>query len=91
MKSTIVETKISDKKLRNDIEDFEIITNQHAYLIMSSDTSNALAGLYKDCFPDYLSNIDIVKAKHPNGILGLFQGNKIICDEDLDFGVVDIR
>ena len=92
MKSTIVETKISDeklRKLRNDIHDFEIITNQHAYLIMSSDTSNALAEVYMNYFP--VLNKDIVKAKHPNGILGSFEGKKIFCDDDLEYGVVEIR
>ena len=94
MKSTIVKTKISDeklRKLRNDIHDFEIITNQHAYLIMSSDTSNALAEVYMDYFPAYLSNKDIVKAKHPKGILGSFEGKKIFCDDDLEYGVIEIR
>lgn len=77
MRISIV-NKLDTKKLMESVHSYEDMTLKKPYTIMSKETAKALANE----FP----NADIL-----NGYLAYYNGYKILIDNSLDFGEVDIR
>lgn len=82
-----MKTKIIDiNKLSEEIENFEVMTNQKAYLFMHRATT------------DYLENTIPTKELYLNNsscrfsdVIAKFQGRNVYIDDDLKFGEVEIR
>lgn len=92
MKTNIITYEIDEDKLRKKILDFECITNQHAYIIMNRKTADALEEKYKPCIIGSKEEIEKLAYKFKNGFyIGVYNGNKIFIDDDLEFGEIDIR
>lgn len=92
MKTNIITYEIDDNKLRNRIIDFECITNQHAYIFMSQKTASVFEEQHKPYIIGSKEAIDKLAYKFKNGFyIGVYDGNKIFIDDDLEFGEVDIR
>lgn len=89
MKVNIYKKQIDLNKLREEIHNFEIITNQTAYLIMNVQTYNDIAEQFKEWLPAY--TVEEIKMKFPEGMIGVFEGNKIFCDPCLKDGEIEIR
>ena len=77
MKINITQWKFNTNNLDYNVECYQIINNVKAYLIMSQDTADALAGEY---------NTFVAR-----GQICRYKGNKILIDNDLKFGEVEIR
>lgn len=89
MKSTIIETQIYTLKLDKDIQFFTATHGFKPYLFMNKETCNAMeVPIIKegDCI-----SIDREALKLENGYLAKYKGHKIIIDDDIPFGEVDIR
>lgn len=93
MKSTIVETQIYTLKLDKDIQFFTATHGFKPYLFMDKETCECLfkameVPIIKE--GDRIS-IDKEALKLENGYLAKYKGHKIIIDDDIPFGEVDIR
>lgn len=73
---------VNNDKLQEEINRYETLTNQNAYLFMSKNTMDALAlailpfstpDMYKEC------------------IMCNFKGRKVFQNDELEFGEVEIR
>lgn len=90
MRTNIVRNIIDTDKLSAEIDRYEIITNQNAYLFIHTATI--------DCMKNAISNEELypcMELKNSNccssGIIAKFQGRKVYIDDDLKFGEVEIR
>ena len=75
---------VVDKDILDDaIEAFDTIhRDQIAYLIMNTETAKILNdNMCEEVYPGYL-----VKAP-----LGMYRGSKVLIDESLEFGEIDVR
>lgn len=76
IKSTIIETQIYTLKLDKDIQFFTATYGFKPYLFMNKETCTNLSNAIE--VPEY-------------GYLVKYKGHKIIIDDDIPFGEVDIR
>lgn len=84
MKQNIFDIKIDFKELDNEIKEFVNTQNSDPYLIMSKDTAKVITN--QCCkFRVDLSNIK------EYGRLRQYKGYKVLIDDDLSIGDVDIR
>lgn len=83
MKIKVTKTIIDKDGLDNAIDAFDTAhKNQIAYLIMNTETAKILNdNMCEEIYPGYL-----VKAP-----LGMYRGSKVLIDDSLEFGEVDIR
>ena len=92
---------LDEDKLQKDMNDFEIVHGQQAYLFMNEATAKQLSYLCDSSLDPKLIT-DPLKTKfrgYTQGergtlggyILGMYQGRKIYIDDSLKFGEVDIR
>ena len=92
MKTNIITYEIDENKLRKEILDFESITNQHAYIIMNQKTADVLEKKYNPCIIGSKDEIEkLAKKLKDKHTIAVYDGNKIVIDDDLEFGEVDIR
>lgn len=80
MKVDIVTQTIDVEKLLDKINEFEVITNQEAYLFMSRTTMRAIASKYTQLL------IDDGKSMCP-----FLNGRSVYVKDKLQFGEVEIR
>lgn len=73
---------VNNEKLQEEINGYEALTNQNAYLFMSKNTMDALA---LATLP--FSNPDMYK----ESIMCKFKGRKVFQNDELEFGEVEIR
>lgn len=73
---------VNNNKLLEEINRYELLTNQNAYLFMSKDTIDALA-LASLPFSDPDSYKESIMCK--------FKGRKVFQNDELEFGEVEIR
>ena len=85
MKEKIVKQVVDIDNLHRQMDFFEHMNNQCAYLIMSKDTVKKLIEELGSPFPD---GVSICKNY---GILSEYHGRKVFIDDDLEYGIVDIR
>lgn len=83
MKTNLIKTVISTGDLRRNIENFELLTNQMAILLMNEETRKILED---KCM---LSNG--YKPLEGLGTLKAYNNRKIFIDNDLGYGEIDIR
>ena len=83
MKIKVTKTIIDQDKLDNTIDTYDTLHHdQIAYLIMNTETAKTLNdNMCEEVYPGYL-----VKAR-----LGMYRGSKVLIDESLEFGEVDVR
>ena len=83
MKIKVTKTIIDQDKLDNTIDTYDTLHHdQIAYLIMNTETAKILNdNMCEEVYPGYL-----VKAR-----LGMYRGSKVLIDESLEFGEVDVR
>ena len=83
MKVKVTRTVVDKDKLDDAIEAFDTIhRDQIAYLIMNTETAKILNdNMCEEVYPGYL-----VKA-----CLGIYRGSKVLIDDSLEFGEVDVR
>lgn len=82
MKVDIANRVLNETELDKSIRNFEVVWSADAYLFMSESTAEALSSptsLKPNC------------RDGTQGVLYMYKGNKVFMDNDLDFGVVDIR
>lgn len=82
MKVDIANRVLNEAELDKLIWNFEVVWSTDAYLFMSESTAEALSSptsLKPNC------------CDGAQGVLCRYKGNKVFKDNDLDFGVVDIR
>lgn len=82
MKVDIANRVLNDAELDKSIRKFEVVWSTNAYLFMSESTAAALSSptsLKPNC------------CGGTQGVLCMYKGSKVFMDNDLDFGVVDIR
>lgn len=82
MKVKVARTVIDKDKLDSTIDTYDTVHyDQAAYLIMNSDTATiANEELSKQYFDHIVG-----------GELGMYRGRKVLIDESLEFGEVDVR
>ena len=85
MKEKIVKQVVDIDNLNRQMEFFEHMNNQYAYLIMSKDTVKKLIAELESPVPD-----GVLICKN-YGILYEYRGRKVFIDDDLEYGIVDIR
>lgn len=78
MKVNIVKPIVNISNLNYNIECYEDVHNVEAYLIMNHDTAESLAAQFNTIIP-------------MKGKIAMYNGNKILIDDDLKYGEVDIR
>ena len=83
MKVKVTRTVIDKNKLDDAIDKYDVIhKDQIAYLIMNTETAKILNdNMCEEVYPGYL-----VKAR-----LGMYRGSKVLIDDSLEFGEVDVR
>lgn len=83
MKVKVTKTIVDKDVLDDAIEKFDMThETQIAYLIMNTETAKILNdNMCEEVYPGYL-----VKAR-----LGMYRGSKVLLDESLEFGEVDVR
>ena len=81
MKVDIAQRHVDTEKLNKAIQEFEIITNQKAYLFMNRDTALALTN------PLEMSHLSM----EYSDVVMLYAGNRVYFDRRLGFGEVEIR
>ena len=83
MKVKVTKTVVDKDILDDAIEAFDTIhKDQIAYLIMNTETAKTLNdNMCEEIYPGYL-----VKAP-----LGMYRGSKVLIDDSLKFGEVDVR
>jgi hypothetical protein len=93
MKSTIIETQIYPLKLDKDIQFFTATNECKPYLFMSKDTCLSLSNAMEIPFIKEANRISIDKEalQLKDSLLAKYKGHKIIIDDDIPFGEVDIR
>ena len=92
MKTNIITYEIDENKLRNKILDFEEITKLHAYIFMNQKTASVFEEQHKPYIIGSKEAIDKLAYKFKNGFyIGVYDGNKIFIDDNLEFGEIDIR
>ena len=92
---------LDEERLQKDMNDFEIVHEQQAYLFMNESTAKQLAYLcdssldpkltanpFKTKFRGYVQG---ERGTLGGYIFGMYQGRKIYINEGLKFGEVDIR
>ena len=92
MKMKLIKYEFDLKELNNNISYFRGQNGFEPYLIMNTETVDAFR-LYVNTmhkYPLWGENIPITKA-HENGLVGKYEGNTILIDDELEFGVVDLR
>ena len=73
-------------KLRNEINEYKSQTNcSEPYLFMSEETIAAVLKEHPDTCP-YASKVFVNR-----GVIGMYTGYKVFVDDDLTFGMVEIR
>ena len=95
MKVYMFDGYVNNRALDEAICRHEAITvGEVPYLVMSSATANQMIkeiNEYCD-FPDLkIPTIEESKVQYPEGRLGVYEGCKVFCDEDLELGVIDVR
>lgn len=80
MQINIANIILDEDKLNKEIDDFEIVHKQQAYLFMNMETMEKL---------ETFSNENTKPIG--NGVLCLFNGRKVYKDNDLKFGEIEIR
>lgn len=83
MKTNLIRSVISTGDLRRNIEQFELLTNQTAILLMNEETGKVLED---KCM---LSNGFM--PSEGLGTLKAYNSRKIFIDNDLRYGEIDIR
>jgi hypothetical protein len=71
---------IDEKKLMDNLDIFVAEQNKNPYLIMSKDTSELIIDQYEETFP-FKKFADLIH----------YQGYRVLIDNDLDIGEIDIR
>lgn len=90
-KFSIIKTLDLDK-LDNMIDKYICMTNnRNPYIFMSNDTADAIADAVNPLHFDALSTKENFNTKHRNGVQALYTGYKVFINNDLNFGVVEIR
>lgn len=73
---------VNNDKLQEEINRYETLTNQNAYLFMSKNTMDALAlAILPFSTPDM----------YKESIMCKFKGRKVFQNDELEFGEVEIR
>lgn len=86
MKVDIYDIKIDINKLINKVREFEICTNQDAYIIMNEKTCTNLAlSSIRESFS--MLNPDMTNKDY----VAKFRGNTVLIDPELADGEVEIR
>ena len=83
MKVKVTKTIVDKDALDSTIDTYDTLYhNQIAYLIMNTETAKILNdNICEEVYPGYL-----VKA-----CLGTYRGSKVLIDDSLEFGEVDVR
>lgn len=90
MKIDISSRRIDQNRLLSAIQDYELKNNQSPYLVMSAETAHALKREKED--DDEMHGMLIYDRKHEcRGFVATFKSYTMLCDNDLEFGVVDLR
>lgn len=80
----ILQKRIDEEKLIKEIQSFEIVHNETAYLFMNKETLGDLASHYGE-LPRFHSSENL------SGMVGYYTGRRIYENERLKFGEVEIR
>ncbi|CAM4225991.1 MULTISPECIES: hypothetical protein [Clostridia] len=75
---------LDNQKLSDEIEKYECISNQTAYLFMSQNTMKALTDLIATRIPFMEINTD-------DCILAKYKERKVFQNDELEFGEIEIR
>ena len=83
MKVKVTKTVVNKDVLDDAIEAFDTIhRDQIAYLIMNTETAKILNdNMCEEAYPGYLVT----------ACLGMYRGSKVLIDDSLEFGEVDVR
>lgn len=84
MKKNIFNIDIDFAELNDRIEEFSIVENVDPYLVMSKDTAKVIANQCCEFAVD-------TSSMKETGRLGKYKGYKILIDNDLSVGDVDVR
>ena len=84
MKINVLQKRLDETKLNEEIQKFEILNNQAAYLFMNEETIDELASV---CTPQiYLESTEGI-----NGMICYYHGRRVYKNENLKLGEVEIR
>ena len=90
-KFSIIKTLDLDK-LNNMIDKYICMTNNRdPYIFMSNDTADAIADVVNPLNFDVLPTKENFNTKSRNGVQALYTGYKMFINNDLKFGIVEIR
>jgi hypothetical protein len=81
MKIDIIDKRINLEKLNEEIQKYEILFDQKAYLFMNQDTADEISALYHTTY-------GVTKG---SGRIVSYSGNRVYNDEGLKFGEIEIR
>ena len=88
---SIIKTLDLDK-LDNMIDKYICMTNRRdPYIFMSDDTCNAIADAVSPFKSNMFSTKENLNTKCKNGVNALYTGYKVFINNDLKFGMVEIR
>lgn len=80
----ISQKRIDEEKLITEVQGFEVVHGQTAYLFMNKETFEALI----DC---YGGELYFHPAESTSGVVSYYTGRRVYEDERLNFGQVEIR